>query len=65
MTATVTQLAYNVAAAAAQLDVSTKELRRLLNSGEVSGYRTPGGHWRVAHDELANYVQRQTEQARP
>ena len=51
-------LALRVVEATALLGIGADELRRLLHAGEIAGYRTTGGHWRVSADGLRAYVAR-------
>ena len=42
--------------------VSRATVQRMCRSGEVRGLRTPGGHWRIPHDEVER-VRLEMEQA--
>lgn len=48
--------AMRVRDAAKALSVRENEVRRMLRSGELRGFRTPGGHWRVEVAGLLGYV---------
>jgi len=36
--------------------MSRRIIRRLLGDGDVDGYQTPGGHWRVSRESLQDYM---------
>ena len=57
------QIAVGPRSAGELLNLNVKTIRALLNSGELHGWRTPGGHWRVLTSELHHWAQEQTEQA--
>lgn len=47
----------NIKEAAALLRCSRDTTRRLLESGDIEGYRlTPRGHWRVHRDSVVRYL---------
>ena len=38
------------------------ELRRLLHAGEIQGYRTRGGHWRLPLAGVEAWIQRRCDE---
>ncbi len=46
------------------LNVSVRQVRALLQSGDLRGIQVGGrNEWRIEHDELEGYIQRQYERA--
>jgi|GEM_PF-7080879 len=55
-------LVLRVPEAASLLAIGQDEMRHLLHAGEVAGFRTGGGHWRVSTASLHEYVERRCQQ---
>jgi len=47
--------------AADELSVSLDTLRQMIAIGDIRALRTPGGHIRIAHEELERYARGSTE----
>lgn len=56
------RLVLRVSEAAELLSVGQDEMRQLLRCGEVLGYRTAGGHWRVLSASVQEYVRRRCQE---
>ena len=50
-----------------QLRISDRTLRRMIADGEIAAIKVGGGRWggtyRIAENELAEYIRRQTVEA--
>ena len=51
--------------AARRLGVGLNTIKRWIASGELSGMRTPGGHWRIAESSLAAFIERHPPRKSP
>lgn len=53
-----------VSEASTALAIDEDEVRRLLHSGELRGYRTGNGngHWRIPHVSIAKYARRRCDE---
>ncbi|MGJ9413438.1 helix-turn-helix domain-containing protein [Aeromicrobium sp. CF4.19] len=60
----VEQRFYTLADVAEVLNVTVRQVYALVRSGELRGIQVGGRHqWRVEHDELEAYIQRQYAKA--